>query len=164
MSTDQKTTRIPMGALNLPHDAFAGSRIQDNWSLHLSELGDQVEQLLNQPSLDKAVRFTFTYRELGFQARCMIEAEGPYLALYGEIAHLPYSAENPTKRQLLLGLMSQINARQLDFSLHLTPQQKIVLRGRQKLEHQNLPDYIFPPLVRLIHQADPVLDLIAGTL
>lgn len=153
-----------MGALNLPDDTLAASEPQDNWSLHLSQLGNQVERLLNQPALDKAVRFTFTYRELGFQARCMIEAEGPYLALYGEITHLPYSAENPVKRQLLLDLVAQINARQLDFSLHLTPQQKIVLQGRQRLEHQNLPDYIFPPLIRLLHQADPILDLIAGAL
>lgn len=153
-----------MGALNLPHDNHTIADAQDNWSLHLSQLGNQVEQLLNQPVLDKAVRFSFTYRELSFQARCMIEVTGPYLALYGEIAHLPYSAENPVNRQLLLGLISQINAKQLDFSLHLSPQQKIVLRGRQKLDHQNLPDYIFPPLVKLLYQADPVLDLIASTL
>jgi hypothetical protein len=153
-----------MSALTLTQAILDRAEASDAAPLRLSLLGSQVEQLLNQPALDKAVRFGFSYRELTFQARCMRETQGSALALYAEIANLPYSAEDAVKRQLLLGLIGQINAQRLDFTLHLTPQQKIVLRGRAQLAHQNLPDYIFPPLVRLLHQADPLLDLIAATL
>lgn len=122
----------------------------------------RADELLSRFHDAAKFRFRFSYRELTFEALVTKPAPNKQegLQLYSEIAHLPYSAENYEKRQTLLLLLQKMERPQLAFSLHLSPQQKIVLRAHYPMAHQNPPDFIFHPILQFTQEVNPFLDLI----